>query len=98
MLNCDEATDEKSVCPIEERIALADVGFEGDFPYEWLDKNKHMSTYNCRKLIKNKGCNSVWMCYNVIKEQNNKWKWRNEKNDYNYRKTILYRKRGNARY
>jgi hypothetical protein len=44
----EEATDERPVCPVEERIALASAT-GGDFPSEWLDENDHMQRYDCRK-------------------------------------------------
>lgn len=43
-----EATKEKPVCKIEERIAF---GIEKHFPFEWLDENGSMARFDCRKRL-----------------------------------------------
>jgi len=48
----EEATKDRPVCPIEDRIAQA--GFSGDkndFPYEWLDEDGTMAVYTCRRRL-----------------------------------------------
>lgn len=55
----EEATDDKSVCNIEERIVLASLGAEEEFPYEWLDKNERIPTYSCRKFKGKEKCSNL---------------------------------------
>ena len=45
----EEATREKPVCEIEERIALCSMNPNVKPPLEWLDENEFLHRYDCRK-------------------------------------------------
>lgn len=46
----EEASPERPMCAIEDRITLAMVD-ENAFPYDWLDENGLKARYTCRRRI-----------------------------------------------
>ncbi|MGO4369354.1 hypothetical protein AB4Z21_00910 [Paenibacillus sp. MCAF20] len=45
----EDATEDRPVCEVEEKIALCSIAEHYKPPLEWLDGNGFMHRYDCRK-------------------------------------------------